>query len=56
VLEAGGVVRSEKVGRVRTYRMAPDAFRGLETWVAERKAQWNGQFDRLERYLDGGEV
>lgn len=53
VLEAGGVVRSEKVGRVRTYRIAPEAFDGLEAWVLERKAQWNGRFDRLERYLDG---
>lgn len=53
VLEAGGVVRSEKVGRVRTYRLAPEAFGGLENWVAERKAQWGRQFDRLERFLDG---
>jgi DNA-binding transcriptional ArsR family regulator len=53
VLEAGGVVRSRKVGRVRTYSIAPDAFSGLEAWVFARKAQWNGQFDRLERYLDG---
>ena len=51
VLEAGGVVRSEKVGRVRTYRIAPDAFSGLEAWVAQRKAMWNSQFDRLEAYL-----
>lgn len=51
VLEAGGVVRSEKVGRIRTYRMAPDAFSGLESWVAQRKAMWNSQFDRLDAYL-----
>lgn len=55
VLEAGGVVRSDKVGRVRTYRIAPDAFNGLEAWVAQRKAQWNRQFDALERYLEGDE-
>lgn len=56
VLEAGGVVRSEKVGRVRTYSLAPEAFSGLEHWVAERKAQWGRQFDRLERFLDGGDA
>jgi hypothetical protein len=28
-------------------------FTGLEAWVPERKAQWNSQFDRLERYLNG---
>ena len=53
VLEHSGLVKTEKVGRVRTYRIAPDAFSGLEAWVSERKAQWNRQFDRLERYLDG---
>jgi DNA-binding transcriptional ArsR family regulator len=53
VLEAGGVVRSEKSGRIRTYRIAPDAFSGLEAWVSERKARWNSQFDRLEKYLGG---
>jgi DNA-binding transcriptional ArsR family regulator len=56
VLEAGGIVRSDKVGRVRTYRLAPDALGGLETWVAQRKAQWNAQLDRLERFLDRGDA
>lgn len=52
VLEASGVVRSEKAGRVRTYSLTPDAFAGLEAWIAKRKAQWNAQFDRLEQFLD----
>ncbi|MGM9479914.1 ArsR/SmtB family transcription factor [Roseateles sp. NT4] len=52
VLEAGGVVQSDKAGRVRTYRIAPDAFGGLENWVAERKAQWHRQFDALEALLE----
>lgn len=52
VLEAGGIVRSEKNGRVRTYRITPDAFTGLEAWVASRKAMWTRQFDGLERYLN----
>lgn len=56
VLEAGGVVRSDKVGRVRTYSLAPEAFSGLETWVAQRKAQWNAQLDRLEQFLDRGDA
>ena len=56
VLEAGGVVRSEKAGRVRTYSLTPDAFTGLEAWVAQRKAQWNTQLDRLEQFLDRGDA
>lgn len=50
-LEAGGLVQSDKAGRVRTYRMAPDAFSGLEAWVADRKALWHSQFDALDALL-----
>ncbi|MBI3348204.1 MAG: winged helix-turn-helix transcriptional regulator [Burkholderiales bacterium] len=51
VLEAGGLVASDKAGRVRTYRIAPAAFNGLEAWVAERKAMWHRQFDALDALL-----
>jgi len=51
VLESGGLVRSEKVGRVRTYHMAPKALNALDAWVATRKAQLSRSFDRLELYL-----
>ncbi|GIL40759.1 ArsR/SmtB family transcription factor [Roseiterribacter gracilis] len=51
LLEAGGFVRSDKAGRVRTYRIAHDAFSGLEEWVSQRKTQWNRQFDHLAKYL-----
>lgn len=51
VLEACGVLQSDKAGRVRTYRIAPDAFGGLEAWVAERKAMWHRQFDALDALL-----
>ena len=36
---------------MRTYRIAPEAFNGLEAWVAERKAQWHRQFDALDALL-----
>ncbi|MCT7378417.1 ArsR/SmtB family transcription factor [Chelativorans salis] len=51
VLEAGGIVLSEKAGRVRTYHIEPAALAGIEEWVSRRKAAWNRQFDRLEAYL-----
>jgi len=51
VLEAGGLVTSEKAGRVRTYRLAPGGLSAVETWVAARKAGLEKQFDRLEEYL-----
>ena len=51
VLENGGLVESEKTGRVRTYRMAPAAFAAIEHWVALRRKRLDAQFDRLERHL-----
>jgi DNA-binding transcriptional ArsR family regulator len=40
ILERGGIVQSEKRGRVRTFRMAPNAFTDMERWVAGRKETW----------------
>lgn len=51
VLEAGGIVVSEKTGRVRTYRIAPDALGAVETWIDMRKTRLNKRFDRLDKYL-----
>lgn len=38
VLEASGLIRSEKVGRVRTCRIEPTALRTAEKWILERRA------------------
>jgi len=52
VLEEGGLVTSEKVGRVRTCRIDPKMLSQAEQWVAERRQMWERSFDRLEAYLD----
>ena len=52
VLEAGGLVRSEKMGRVRTCRVEPTALRNAERWIAERRATLERRLDRLGEYLD----
>lgn len=52
VLEEGGLVRSEKSGRVRTFRIEAAALARVEQWVAQRRAGWNDRFDRLERMLE----
>src|SRR5687767_15978109 len=51
VLEASGLVSSEKVGRVRTCRMEPAALRTGEEWMAGRRANWERRLDRLGEYL-----
>ena len=47
VLEASGIIRSEKVGRVRTCRIEPAALRAVEVWIEERRATWERRLDRL---------
>jgi|SRR4051812_16686676 DNA-binding transcriptional ArsR family regulator len=54
ILEQGGFVTSEKVGRVRTYSVEPRALDAMEAWVARRKTLLTAQFDRLEAYLAQG--
>ncbi len=51
VLEASGLVRSEKVGRVRTCQIEPVALRTAEQWITERRTLWETRFDRLGEYL-----
>ena len=51
VLEASGLIRSEKVGRVRTCRIEPKALRTAEQWINERRTIWERRLDRLGDYL-----
>jgi DNA-binding transcriptional ArsR family regulator len=52
VLETSGLVRSEKVGRVRTCRVETGVLRSAESWFAERRVQWENRLDRLAEFLD----
>src|SRR5258708_29566023 len=51
VLEAAGLVRSEKVGRVRTCAIDPQALSQAERWLNERRVEWEQRLDRLGEYL-----
>jgi DNA-binding transcriptional ArsR family regulator len=51
VLEASGLVRSQKVGRTRTCRINPAALGSAEHWISERRAGWERRLDRLGDYL-----
>jgi len=51
VLEDSGVVRTEKVGRVRTCRIEPAALTSAEQWISKRKALWERRLDRLADVL-----
>lgn len=47
VLEASGLVGSQKVGRVRTCHVETGALRTAEQWINERRTTWERRLDRL---------
>jgi DNA-binding transcriptional ArsR family regulator len=51
VLESSGLIRSEKVGRVRTCRIETQALTLVEQWIRERRATWERRLDRLGEIL-----
>ncbi|MGE0153057.1 MAG: ArsR/SmtB family transcription factor [Reyranellaceae bacterium] len=51
VLEGAGLVRSRKVGRVRTCELAPERLAIAETWLDRQRAVWEARLDRLDAYL-----
>jgi DNA-binding transcriptional ArsR family regulator len=51
VLEAAGLVRSQKAGRVRTCQIEPAALRTAEDWIAGQRTAWERRLDRLGDYL-----
>lgn len=53
ILEACGLAATEKVGRVRTCRMASAGFDALDQWVRQHRLEWEKRADLLGRMLDG---
>jgi DNA-binding transcriptional ArsR family regulator len=51
LLEASGLVRSEKTGRVRTYQIAPRRLKLAENWLARQRALWERRLDQLDEYV-----
>ncbi len=51
VLEESGVVRSTKVGRVRTCTLQTKVLTGAEKWFHERRALWERRLDLLDEVL-----
>ncbi len=51
VLEDSGLVRSHKLGRVRTCSVEPAALRAAERWISDRRTAWEQSLDRLGEYL-----
>jgi DNA-binding transcriptional ArsR family regulator len=51
ILEEVSLVRSEKLGRVRTCSIEPTGFRALEQWIRDHRTAWERKLDRLGAFL-----
>jgi DNA-binding transcriptional ArsR family regulator len=56
VLEECGLIRTQKVGRVRTCSVAPDGVAAAHQWFLDRRSTWENQLDRLGDFLADLEV
>lgn len=55
LLEASGLITTEKRGRVRECRISTDAIAQVEQWLSERRLLWEHRFDRLGKLLESQE-
>lgn len=56
VLEASGLVVTEKRGRTRECRISAEAVQRVEMWLNERRQLWESRFDRLGQLVESGEI
>ncbi|WP_026912085.1 ArsR/SmtB family transcription factor [Patulibacter minatonensis] len=47
-LEASGLIRTEKSGRVRTCTLVPERLALLDDWLAGERRVWEARTDRLQ--------
>ncbi len=52
VLEQSGLVRTRKVGRVRSCTLDAGVLSQAERWINDRRLAWESRLDRLGVYLD----
>jgi DNA-binding transcriptional ArsR family regulator len=52
VLESCGLVKTEKVGRIRTCRIERTAMSAAEQWITDRRRGWEARLDRLGDILN----
>lgn len=52
VLECAGLVRSSKVGRVRTCQIDAAVLSEAELWINARRLEWTRRLDRLGAYVE----
>lgn len=53
-LEANGLIRTRKAGRVRTCALERKRLALVDDWLAEERRTWEQRTDRLEHYVTEG--
>ena len=51
VLEAAGLVRTAKQGRVRLCELVPAPIDDASRWIDQLRRRWDRRLDRIEKYL-----
>ncbi len=51
ILEEVRLVKTEKIGRVRSCRIEPAGFDALQRWIAEHRTIWERKLNRLDLML-----
>ncbi len=52
VLEDAGLIRTEKVGRVRMCRLGPQRLAEVTVWIERYRQLWDARFTQLDDLLD----
>jgi DNA-binding transcriptional ArsR family regulator len=52
VLEKSGLVRTQKVGRVRACHLEREGLELAQRWLSERRVLWERRFDRLAELVE----
>jgi DNA-binding transcriptional ArsR family regulator len=51
VLEASGLIKSKKVGRIRTCHLQPKKLAAVERWFAQQRTLWSSRYENLDTLL-----
>jgi DNA-binding transcriptional ArsR family regulator len=52
ILEEAGLVKTEKIGRIRRCKLGPRRLDDVDEWVATYRAMLNERLDHLEDFLE----
>lgn len=55
ILEESGLIKTQKIGRVRSCKVEMNSLELIESWVQQRRKFWERNLDRLGEFLERSE-